>query len=54
MIFSEPEVIYRLYKTSENFFPERRKFLSLVGLGMSGVLSALFIDGITLENTAIK
>lgn len=32
---------------SENFFPERRKFLSLVGLGMSGVLSALFIDGIT-------
>jgi predicted MPP superfamily phosphohydrolase len=32
---------------TENFFPERRKFLSLVGLGMSGVLSALFIDGIT-------
>ncbi|WP_312299529.1 metallophosphoesterase [Chryseobacterium sp.] len=34
-------------KPSESFFPERRKFLSLVGLGMSGVLSALFIDGIT-------
>ncbi|PTT37759.1 phosphoesterase [Chryseobacterium sp. HMWF028] len=34
-------------KPSENFFPERRKFLSLVGLGMSGILSALFIDGIT-------
>ncbi|REC46484.1 metallophosphoesterase [Chryseobacterium pennipullorum] len=34
-------------KPAENFFPERRKFLSLVGLGMSGVLSALFIDGIT-------
>ncbi|MCC3217436.1 metallophosphoesterase [Chryseobacterium sp. X308] len=34
-------------KPSENFFPERRKFLSLVGLGMSGLLSALFIDGIT-------
>lgn len=34
-------------KPSENFFPERRKFLSLMGLGMSGVLSALFIDGIT-------
>ncbi|UKB78101.1 metallophosphoesterase [Chryseobacterium sp. MEBOG07] len=32
---------------SENFFPERRKFLSIVGLGMGGVLSALFIDGIT-------
>lgn len=34
-------------KPTENFFPERRKFLSLVGLGMGGVLSALFIDGIT-------
>ncbi|UKB85495.1 metallophosphoesterase [Chryseobacterium sp. MEBOG06] len=34
-------------KPTENFFPERRKFLSLIGLGMSGVLSALFIDGIT-------
>lgn len=33
--------------TSENFFPERRKFLSLAGLGLGGVLSALFIDGIT-------
>ncbi|QQV01373.1 MULTISPECIES: metallophosphoesterase [Chryseobacterium] len=30
---------------SENFFPERRKFLSLMGLGLGGVLSALFIDG---------
>jgi len=33
--------------SKETFFPERRKFLSLVGLGMGGVLSALFIDGIT-------
>ncbi|CAD7796558.1 3',5'-cyclic adenosine monophosphate phosphodiesterase CpdA [Chryseobacterium aquaeductus] len=33
-------------KPNENFFPERRKFLSLVGLGLSGALSALFIDGI--------
>lgn len=33
--------------SSENFFPERRKFLSIVGLGLGGVLSALFIDGIT-------
>lgn len=31
----------------ETFFPERRKFLSIVGLGLGGVLSALFIDGIT-------
>ena len=34
-------------KPDENFFPERRKFLSLVGLGLGGVLSGLFIDGIT-------
>lgn len=34
-------------KPAENFFPERRKFLSLIGLGLGGVLSALFIDGIT-------
>lgn len=34
-------------RSSENFFPERRKFLSLVGLGLGGVLSGLFIDGIT-------
>lgn len=36
-----------LTKPAENFFPERRKFLSLIGLGLGGVLSALFIDGIT-------
>ncbi|SEM25420.1 hypothetical protein SAMN05421856_1029 [Chryseobacterium taichungense] len=36
-----------LVGSSENHFPERRKFLSLVGLGLGGVLSALFIDGIT-------
>ncbi|MCU7616039.1 metallophosphoesterase [Chryseobacterium sp. PBS4-4] len=29
------------------YLPERRKFVSLVGLGLGGVLSALFIDGIT-------
>lgn len=34
-------------KPAENFFPERRRFLSLIGLGLGGVLSALFIDGIT-------
>lgn len=36
-----------LFSSEENFFPERRKFLSLIGLGLGGVLSALFIDGIT-------
>ncbi|KIC64179.1 metallophosphoesterase [Chryseobacterium taiwanense] len=35
------------HSSTENFFPERRKFLSLAGLGLGGVLSALFIDGIT-------
>ncbi|MBQ0152232.1 MAG: metallophosphoesterase, partial [Chryseobacterium sp.] len=35
------------FKPTENFFPERRKFLSLVGLGLGVVLSGLFIDGIT-------
>ncbi|VFA44532.1 Uncharacterized metallophosphoesterase Cj0846 [Chryseobacterium indologenes] len=34
-------------QSADNFFPERRKFLSLAGLGMGGVLSLLFIDGIT-------
>lgn len=36
-----------LTRPTENFFPERRKFLSIMGLGLGGVLSALFIDGIT-------
>ncbi|MCW3162556.1 metallophosphoesterase [Chryseobacterium oryctis] len=39
--------LFGFTKPTENFFPERRKFLSLVGLGLGGVLSALFIDGIT-------
>ena len=34
-------------KSDENFFPERRKFLSLVGLSLGGVLSVLFIDGVS-------
>lgn len=39
--------IIGLAGSSENHYPERRKFLSIVGLGLGGVLSALFIDGIT-------
>lgn len=46
-IFRTGSYLVGLTQPKENFFPERRKFLSLVGLGLGGVLSALFIDGIT-------
>ena len=46
-IFRIGSYVVGFTSSADNFFPERRKFLSLVGLGMGGVLSALFIDGIT-------
>lgn len=46
-IFRTGSYLIGLTRPTENFFPERRKFLSIVGLGLGGVLSALFIDGIT-------
>ncbi|WP_370899793.1 metallophosphoesterase [Chryseobacterium gossypii] len=46
-IFRTGSYLIGLTQSNEHFFPERRKFLSLIGLGLSGVLSALFIDGIT-------
>ncbi|MCJ8153850.1 metallophosphoesterase [Chryseobacterium sp. SSA4.19] len=46
-IFRTGSYLIGLSKPADHFFPERRKFLSLVGLGLGGVLSALFIDGIT-------
>ncbi|REC41382.1 metallophosphoesterase [Chryseobacterium sp. 5_R23647] len=46
-IFRTGGYLVGLTRSTENFFPERRKFLSLMGLGLGGVLSALFIDGIT-------
>jgi len=46
-IFRTGGYLIGLTKPTENFFPERRKFLSIMGLGLGGVLSALFIDGIT-------
>lgn len=46
-VFRTGSYLVGLMRPTENFFPERRKFLSLVGLGLGGVLSALFIDGIT-------
>lgn len=46
-IFRTGGYLVGLTKPTGNFFPERRKFLSIMGLGLGGVLSALFIDGIT-------
>lgn len=46
-IFRTGSYLVGLMRPTENFFPERRKFLSLMGLGIGGILSALFIDGIT-------
>lgn len=46
-IFRAGGYLVGLTRPTENFFPERRKFLSIMGLGLGGVLSALFIDGIT-------
>lgn len=46
-IFRTGSYLIGFTRSSENFFPERRKFLSIMGLGLGGVLSALFIDGIT-------
>lgn len=46
-IFRTGTYIVGFKNSAENFFPERRKFLSLMGLGLGGILSALFIDGIT-------
>ncbi|WP_294276060.1 metallophosphoesterase [uncultured Chryseobacterium sp.] len=46
-IFRTGTYLIGLAKPDEHLFPERRKFLSLLGLGLGGVLSALFIDGIT-------
>ena len=38
--------IFQSFGGGENHFPERRQFLSLMGLGSAALLSALFIDGI--------
>lgn len=37
---------YGYFSTSETGLPARRKFLSLIGLGIAGTLTALFIDGV--------
>ncbi|WP_312076228.1 metallophosphoesterase [Chryseobacterium sp.] len=46
-IFRTGTFLFNFAKPGENFFPERRKLLSLAGLGLGAALSTLFIDGIT-------
>ncbi|QOW11858.1 metallophosphoesterase [Kaistella flava (ex Peng et al. 2021)] len=37
---------FQSFGSGENHFPERRKFLSIVGIGSAALLSGLFLDGI--------
>ena len=37
---------YQQFSHSENHYPERRKFFSIVGLGLGGILSAMILDGV--------
>ena len=53
VIFLLMDDIIRLFQLGMNYFsgseaylPQRRKFLSLMGLGLAGTLSALFLDGV--------
>lgn len=38
--------VFQSFGTSENHVPDRRKFLSIVGIGSAAILSGLFLDGI--------
>ncbi|UOE41804.1 metallophosphoesterase [Chryseobacterium suipulveris] len=38
--------LFTVYAKPESYFPERRKFLSLIGLGIAGIFSTMVIDGI--------
>ena len=38
--------IVQSFGTGENYLPDRRKFLSIAGLGTAALLSGLFLDGI--------
>lgn len=38
--------LFTVYAQPESYFPERRKFLSILGVGVAGIFSLLFIDGI--------
>ncbi len=37
---------YTFFVETENYYPERRKFLSFLGIGLTSLLSLAFIDGI--------
>ena len=38
--------LFTFFARPESYFPERRQFISLIGLGIAGIFSALVIDGI--------
>lgn len=38
--------LFTVYAQPESYFPERRKFLSVLGVSVAGIFSLLFIDGI--------
>ena len=38
--------VVQSFGTGENYLPDRRKFLSVAGLGTAALLSGLFLDGI--------
>ncbi|TXF79147.1 metallophosphoesterase [Chryseobacterium sp.] len=38
--------LFTFFATPESYFPERRQFISVAGLGLAAVFSALIVDGI--------
>lgn len=40
------QYLFTFFARPESYFPERRQFISLIGLGIAGIFSALVIDGI--------
>ena len=40
------QYLFKSFQTEENHFPERRRFINLIGLGAAAVLSGLFLDGV--------
>lgn len=40
------QFVFQQFKTSTNHYPERRKFLSILGFGIAGIFSVLALDGV--------
>ena len=40
------QYLFTFFARPESYFPERRQFISLIGVGIAGIFSALVIDGI--------